>query len=140
MCFVFTRGDYGVGIGFGLFAVFSILRFRTETFSIQTIVFLFASITLSLLDALLPIENLEILLAINIAITLVYLYLNYLEKKSPVTTQKNSLELIIPLEFLDMNEDERKQHLTQKIKLKKFSYNIKMINLIENNIILKITY
>ena len=123
-----------------MFAVFSILRFRTETFTIQTIVFLFVSITLSLLDGLLPIENLTILLGINITIATIYLVLNYLEKKSPIVSEKNSIEVISSLDFLQLEESDRKRVLTEKTKLKNFSYNIKSINLNDNIVVLKVSH
>lgn len=140
MCLVFTKAEYSLGVGFGLFAVFSILRFRTETFTIQTIVFLFVSITLSLLDGLLPIKNLEILLGINITIVTIYLILNYFEKKSPIVSEKSSIEIISSLDFLQLEEAERKRVLTEKTKLKNFSYNIKSINLNDNIVILKVSH
>lgn len=140
MCLVFTKAEYSLGVGFGLFAVFSILRFRTETFTIQTIVFLFVSITLSLLDGLLPIKNLEILLGINITIVTIYLMLNYFEKKSPIVSEKSSIEIISSLDFLQLEEAERKRVLTEKTKLKNFSYNIKSINLNDNIVILKVSH
>lgn len=140
MCLVFTKAEYSLGVGFGLFAIFSILRFRTETFTIQTIVFLFVSITLSLLDGLLPIKNLEILLGINISIVVIYLILNYFEKKSPIVSEKNSIEVISSLDFLQLEEAERKRVLTEKTKLKNFSYNIKTINLNDNIVILKVSH
>ena len=140
MCMVFTKAEYSLGVGFGLFAVFSILRFRTETFTIQTIVFLFVSITLSLLDGLLPIENLTILLGINITIATIYLVLNYLEKKSPIVSEKNSIEVISSLDFLQLEESDRKRVLTEKTKLKNFSYNIKSINLNDNIVVLKVSH
>lgn len=140
MCLVFTKAEYSLGVGFGLFAVFSILRFRTETFTIQTIVFLFVSITLSLLDGLLPIKNLEILLGINITVVTIYLILNYFEKKSPIVSEKSSIEVISSLDFLQLEEAERKRVLTEKTKLKNFSYNIKSINLNDNIVILKVSH
>ncbi|KNB60758.1 DUF4956 domain-containing protein [Chryseobacterium sp. Hurlbut01] len=139
MSLVFTKAEYSLGAGFGLFAVFSILRFRTETFNIQTIVFLFVSITLSLLDGLLPIENLTILLGINITIVIIYLILNYLEKKSPIVSEKNSIEIISSLDFLQLEESDRRKLLTEKTKLKNFSYSIKTINLNSNIVILKVS-
>lgn len=123
-----------------MFAIFSILRFRTETFTIQTIVFLFVSITLSLLNGLLPIDNIKILLGINLTIVIIYLILNYFEKKSPIVSEKSSIEVISSLEFLQLEEAERKKVLAEKTKLKNFSYNIKTINLNDNIVILKVSY
>jgi hypothetical protein len=132
--------EVSIGIGFGLFAVFSILRFRTESFSIQTITFLFVSITLSMLDVLLPISNLAFLLGINLVIVLAYILLNYLEKKSPAISEKNTLEIISNLEFLSLNEIEKKEFIAEKIQFEHFSFQVKTINLIENSLIIKISF
>ena len=140
MCLIFMKVEVSIGIGFGLFAVFSILRFRTESFSIQTVTFLFVSITLSMLDVLLPISNLAFLLGINLVIVLAYILLNYLEKRSPAMSEKNTLEMITPLEFLKLNDGEKKEFLSDKIQFKTFSYQIKSINLIENSVVVKISF
>ncbi len=132
--------EVSIGIGFGLFAVFSILRFRTESFSIQTITFLFVSITLSMLDVLLPISNLGFLLGINLVIVLAYISLIYLEKKSPAISEKNTLEIISNLEFLSLNEIEKKEFIAEKIQFEHFSFQVKTINLIENSLIIKISF
>ena len=72
LCLLFTRTDLGLGIGFGLFAIFSILRFRTQTFSLPTIVFLFASITISILDCLFPSNEIAVLIVIQILLLIFF--------------------------------------------------------------------
>ena len=74
LCVLFTKIEIGLGIGFGLFAIFSILRFRTQTFSLTTIIFLFASITISILDCLFPIEKINILLELQIFLVLIFIF------------------------------------------------------------------
>lgn len=140
MCLIFKQVEMSVGIGFGLFAVFSILRFRTESFSIQTVIFLFVSITLSMLDILLPIDHLEFLLGINLVIVLCYVYLNFLEKKTPSSSEKNVIEIIASTDFMQLDETEKKLFLSERIQFKTFSYQIKTINLIENIVIIKVSY
>ncbi|KFC18116.1 hypothetical protein IO89_18465 [Epilithonimonas lactis] len=140
MCLIFKQVEMTVGIGFGLFAVFSILRFRTESFSIQTVIFLFVSITLSMLDILLPIDHLEFLLGINLVIVLCYVYLNFLEKKTPSSSEKNVIEIIVSTDFMSLDETEKRVFLSERIQFKTFSYQIKTINLIENVVIIKVSY
>lgn len=141
MCLIFKQVEMTVGIGFGLFAVFSILRFRTESFSIQTVIFLFVSITLSMLDILLPIDHLEFLLGINLVIVLCYVYLNFLEKKTPSSSsEKNVIEIIVSTDFMSLDETEKRLFLSERIQFKTFSYQIKTINLIENVVIIKVSY
>ena len=140
MCLIFTEVEMSVGIGFGLFAVFSILRFRTESFSIQTVIFLFVSITLSMLDILLSIDHLASLLGINLVIVLCYIYLNFLEKKTPSSSEKNVIEIISSTDFMTLDETEKRLFLSERIQFKNFSYQIKTINLIENIVIIKVSY
>jgi Ca2+/Na+ antiporter len=140
MCLIFKQIEMSVGIGFGLFAVFSILRFRTESFSIQTVIFLFVSITLSMLDILLPIDHLEFLLGINLVIVLCYIFLNFLEKKTPSSSEKNVIEIIVSTDFMTLSETDKKLFLSERIQFKTFSYQIKSINLIENIVIIKVSY
>ena len=45
--------EIGLGVGFGIFAIFSLLRFRTVTISLRDMTYLFATIALSLVNALL---------------------------------------------------------------------------------------
>ncbi|NRS91442.1 hypothetical protein HNQ03_000509 [Chryseobacterium sp. 16F] len=132
--------EVSIGIGFGLFAIFSILRFRTESFSIQTITFLFVSITLSMLDVLLPISNLAFLLGINLVIVSAYILLIYLEKKSPAISEKNTMEIIATLDFLKLNDGEKKEFLKENTNFEKFSFQVKSINLIENSLVIKMTF
>ncbi len=59
--------DMTMGFAFGLFAVFSMLRYRTESISIKEMTYLFLVITLALLSAVGPVNTLELVL-INLAI------------------------------------------------------------------------
>jgi len=48
-----VQAEISLGVGFGIFAVFSLLRFRTVAISIRDMTYLFATITLSLVNAML---------------------------------------------------------------------------------------
>ena len=48
-----NSADISVGVGFGLFAIFSILRYRTETIPIREMTYLFVVIALPVLNAVL---------------------------------------------------------------------------------------
>jgi len=56
-----------MGFAFGLFAVFSMLRYRTESISIREMTYLFLVISIALLSAIGPIKYWELLL-INLSI------------------------------------------------------------------------
>jgi hypothetical protein len=63
------RVDIGLGLAFGLFAIFGILRFRTRNFSLKDMSYLFSTIGISVINSLgmmvLPLTG---ILAINVII------------------------------------------------------------------------
>ena len=48
-----NNADLSVGVGFGLFAIFSIMRYRTDTVKIRDMTYLFVLIALAVVNALL---------------------------------------------------------------------------------------
>jgi len=50
---LFNVSEISVGVGFGMFAIFSILRFRTDTLPIREITYLFVLIALPVVNSLL---------------------------------------------------------------------------------------
>ena len=51
MIYLMNNISLGVGFGFGLFAIFSILRYRTSTINIKEMTYLFMVITVALINA-----------------------------------------------------------------------------------------
>jgi len=56
MVYMMNSVDVGIGFGFGLFAVFSILRYRTITVHIKEMTYLFMVITIAVMNALITQE------------------------------------------------------------------------------------
>lgn len=52
VCSIMKRVDIGLGLAFGLFAIFGILRLRTRNFSVKDMAYLFATIGLSVINSL----------------------------------------------------------------------------------------
>ncbi len=52
LCILMNNVKLSMGFGFGLFAVFSILRYRTEQITVKDMTYLFAVITLAVVNAL----------------------------------------------------------------------------------------
>ena len=52
LCILMNNVKLSMGFGFGLFAVFSIIRYRTEQLSVKDMTYLFAVITLAVINAL----------------------------------------------------------------------------------------
>ena len=59
ICFILNKVDMSMGAAFGLFAVFSMLRYRTEDVSIKDMSYLFLVIAMGLINAVTKIKNAE---------------------------------------------------------------------------------
>ena len=57
ICFLLNKVDLSMGAAFGLFAVFSMLRYRTEDISIKDMSYLFLVIAIGLISAVSKIKN-----------------------------------------------------------------------------------
>ncbi|WP_163408191.1 DUF4956 domain-containing protein [Flavobacterium ajazii] len=140
LCYLFTKIEIGVGIGFGLFAIFSILRFRTQSFTVNAIIFLFATITLSILDIMYPYEKIEILLFFQLIIIGFYIMASVIVNKKALK-YLNSVEVKIVLEkgFVLDNQNIRKS-VQEKINIEDFDFKIVNINGVLNEIDLLVFY
>lgn len=105
ICFLLNKVDLSMGAAFGLFAVFSMLRYRTEDISIKDMTYLFLVIALGLINSVAKIkganDNYEylflILLNTMIIILAFLLESKLLFKKEAVRIiQYDNLELIHP--------------------------------------------
>ncbi len=106
---ILTNIELSIGVGFGLFALFSILRYRTDAIPIRDMTYLFITIALSIMNSLMFSEEYYSKLIIaNISIILVTLFLereigfSYIEKKT-ITYEK--IDLIVPNKREELIED-----------------------------------
>ena len=94
--------EIGLGVGFGIFAIFSLLRFRTVSISPRDMTYLFVVFTLSLANALLMgLERWEEMLAINLAVLLTLLVLElgkFLPNRVSIKLVHDNLALLQPTE------------------------------------------
>lgn len=140
LCYLFTRIEIGVGIGFGLFAIFSILRFRAQTFTINAIVFLFATITLSILDIMYPFEKIEVLLFFQSIIIGFYIIASLIVNKK-ASKFLNSVDVKIGFDSkISIENDSIRKSIEQKINIQKFEFKIISINTISNEAEIKVYY
>ncbi|WP_347053086.1 DUF4956 domain-containing protein [Flavobacterium olei] len=140
LCYLFTKIEIGVGIGFGLFAIFSILRFRTQSFTVNAIIFLFATITLSILDIMYPFEKIEILLFFQFIIIGFYIAASIMVNKK-ASKYLNSGDMKIPLDDnFALNAGLIRKSIQQKIKIEDFDFRMVLINTSSNEIDLLVFY
>ena len=70
LCFTLNTIDLNLGMALGLFAIFGIIRYRTETIKAQEMTYLFDFIGLAVINSLAPFDPVSELLPLNILITL----------------------------------------------------------------------
>lgn len=134
LCYLFTKIEIGVGIGFGLFAIFSILRFRTQSFTVNAIIFLFATITLSILDIMYPYEKIEVLLFFQMIIIGSYILASVIvNKKASKYLNTVDVKIAITANFSLENKNIR-ESIQQKMNIQDFDFKIVNINTISNEI------
>ncbi|MGB1206499.1 MAG: DUF4956 domain-containing protein [Chitinophagales bacterium] len=75
VCYLMSSVNLGVGFGFGLFALFSILRYRTSTLAVKEMTYLFAVITIAVINAVVTDQiSIAELLFTNLTIGIVIYY------------------------------------------------------------------
>lgn len=109
--FILNKSDMSMGAAFGLFAVFSMLRYRTEGITTKDMTYLFLVIAVGLITALSKGNPLEISF-INLMIILFTLFLEttiLFKKEVSQVIQYENIELIKPANRKELREDLEKR-------------------------------
>lgn len=74
ICFLLSTAKLKIGFAFGLFAIFSILRYRTVTVPVREMGYFFISVTLGIINALASMENymVQLFIANGLVLALTY--------------------------------------------------------------------
>jgi len=135
MVYIMSKVDIGVGFGFGLFALFSILRYRTEAIDIKEMSYLFVVITIGVLNALISekFSYLE-LVAINFLIVLLTYSLERVMVRQTLTSQNivyEKIENITPTRKNILMKDlqSRTGLVIQNIKIKNIDFLRDVVNI-----------
>lgn len=109
--YLLNKVDMSMGAAFGLFAVFSLLRYRTEDISAKEMTYLFLSIALGLINAVSKATWFEISLINAIVLTLTFLLDGNLLMKNEFyyDVQYENLSLIHPDRYPELLQDLRKR-------------------------------
>ncbi len=123
LCFTLNTLDLNLGMALGLFAIFGIIRYRTETIKAQEMTYLFAFIGLAVINSLAPFDPLSELLPLNILITLsIAAAQKILLDRDIEVAQKESLAktvVVLPLNQEDVfDQTELKERLERQIQKK----------------------
>ena len=135
MCFLLSSVKLELGFALGLFALFTIIRFRSGTIPIKEMTYLFVVIGIAVINALAnkKVSYIELLFA-NYAIVFV---VNYFENISPriIPGKKQSISVTLQKfdSFSSLSPAEKTKHLEQIISKPITHFKIKKINQPENN-------
>ena len=142
--FLLNKVELSMGAAFGLFAVFSMLRYRTENISIKDMTYLFLSIAIGLVCAVTKVkgasDNYEyiFLFGVNIAV-LAITYL--LESKSFM--KKETIKTIV-YENIDLIQSDKKEELLADIRkrtgINVHRVSVQQINFLKDSAQIKIYY
>ena len=109
LCFALAKLKIGTGMGLGLFAIFGIIRYRTDAIEIKEMTYLFLVIGLSVINSLASkkISIIEIAtintFAVLITFLLEFVFLLKHETRKSITYEK--IDLIIPEKYDEMKAD-----------------------------------
>ena len=135
MCFLLSSVKLELGFALGLFALFTIIRFRTGTIPIKEMTYLFVVIGVAVINALAnkKVSYFELLFA-NFAIIF---FVNYFENISPRIKPEKKETVSLTLQkfdqFTSLPIDKKTSHLEQLISKSITHYKIKKINQLDNS-------
>lgn len=142
--FLLNKVELSMGAAFGLFAVFSMLRYRTESISIKDMTYLFLCIAIGLVTAVTKIKDTPdtyeyvFLIGLNAAILLITWVLenNHFIKKE---TSK-----LIVYENIELIQSHRQQDLMQDLRsrtgINVHRFSIVRINFLKDSALIKVYY
>lgn len=91
------KGKAGIGLGIGLFGIFSIMRYRTDTMPVREMTYLFIIISLAVVNALASSMRLEELIITNLIVIIAIVICEWrLKTNSVKLIQYDKIELITP--------------------------------------------
>lgn len=109
ICFGLKKLDIDTGMGLGLFAIFGILRYRTDAIEIKEMTYLFMIIGISVINSLasnkISIAEMSLMNFVLIAITFGLEYLWLLKHETRKTIVYERIDLIKPVHYEAMKSD-----------------------------------
>ena len=139
LCFGLKKLDIDTGMGLGLFAIFGIIRYRTNTIEIKEMTYLFIVIGLSVINSLASNKiSIAELILINVSACLLTYLIEY------VFLLRNESQKIILFEQIELikslNKAELKLNLEERTGLKINRIEIGKINYLNDTADIKIFY
>ena len=130
------KAKTSIGIGIGLFGIFSIMRYRTDAMPVREMTYLFVIISLSVVNAIAASVSIVELLVTNISVVdAIWLCEHRLKLEPSKLVQYDRLELIKP----DRSED-LKADLEMRLGLKVRKVEVGAIDMLRDMAVLRVYY
>ena len=130
------KAKTSIGIGIGLFGIFSIMRYRTDAMPVREMTYLFVIISLSVVNAIAASVSIVELLVTNIIVVdAIWLCEHRLKLEPSKLVQYDRLELIKP----DRSED-LKADLEMRLGLKVRKVEVGAIDMLRDMAVLRVYY
>ena len=141
------RGKATMGVGLGLFGIFSIMRYRTDTMPVREMTYLFVVVCLSVVHAMAssmgvdpngkmigtPLAELVVIDAVTILV--IYLFEKLLKTNASKLVQYDRIEFIKPERRQELIDD-----LTQRTGLKVLNVEVGAIDFLRDMVMLRVYY
>ena len=113
LCFGLKKLDIDTGMGLGLFAIFGIIRYRTDAIEIKEMTYLFLIIGLSVVNALasnkLSIAEMALINVFMVVLTYILEFLWLMKHETRKTIVYERIDLIVPEKEVEMKKDLEKR-------------------------------
>ena len=130
------KAKTSIGIGIGLFGIFSIMRYRTDAMPVREMTYLFVIISLSVVNAIAASVSIVELLVTNIiVVAAIWLCEHRLKLEPSKLVQYDRLELVKP----DRSED-LKADLEMRLGLKVRKVEVGAIDMLRDMAVLRVYY
>lgn len=130
------KGKTSMGVGIGLFGIFSIMRYRTDTMPVREMTYLFITIALAVVNAVsVDIPFAEVILTNLLVAAAVWAGEKQLKSNTTKLVQYDRIELIIPERRQELIDD-----LQARLGLNITNVEVGAVDFLKDMAMLKITY
>ena len=130
------KGKTSMGVGIGLFGIFSIMRYRTDSMPVREMTYLFITIALAVVNAVsVDIPFAEVILTNLLVAAAVWVGEKQLKSNTTKLVQYDRIELIIPERRQELIDD-----LQARLGLNITNVEVGAVDFLKDMAMLKITY
>lgn len=135
VCYLMQEIEISLGFGFGLFAIFGVLRYRTITIPIKEMTYLFTAITIALINAIAPLNWMAVFMNLTIVIFVFVMEKTWFSKKELTTSIQYER-----IELLQESNEAVMEDIKQRTQLNVTRIQVKDYNFINDSATIKVYY